>query len=463
MLIVAVGVNHRTAPVETREKLSFLPHSLPKQLEQLNSYDSIDGCVIISTCNRTEIYVTPRDVDAGLNAVWNFLSQYSGLDISEIKNCTFCHTLYDSVRHLLRVSAGLDSMILGETQILGQVRDGYKIALEAGTTNRVLNTLFQQAIAVGKRVRTETGIDKNAVSVSYAAVELAKQKFNNLNGRSVLVVGAGKMSELTAKHLVSNGVSGVIVSNRSYDRAEMLAEKFNGKACRFEELFKYMKDADIVISSTAANHYVIRYPDMCELINANPGKKLMIIDIAVPRDVDPRISELPGVALYDIDDLQNVVDNNLEERRQAAVQAEKIIEEELNEFLQWLSVQFVVPTIAALRDMGERIKEKELQRALNRLGNVSDREYKVISSMANSIMKQLIHFPIVRLREYAATNEGHLYTKVLQNLFNLDVDDDYTEQMYIMKKQERENNSLNINCSGCRNNKAQVRSGGAQH
>ncbi|MBM7855576.1 glutamyl-tRNA reductase [Desulfohalotomaculum tongense] len=463
MLIVAVGVNHRTAPVEIREKLSFPAHSLPKQLQRLHSYGGIEGCAIISTCNRTEIYVTPRELDDGLNAVWDFLSNYSDLDSSEIKNCTFCHTLYDSVRHLFRVSAGLDSMILGETQILGQVRQGYEIALQAGTTNRVLNTLFQQAITVGKRVRHETGIDKNAVSVSYAAVELAKQKFGDLNGRSVLVVGAGKMSELTAKHLVSNGVSGVIVSNRSYDRAEMLAEKFQGRACRFEELFRYMKKADIVISSTAASHYVIRYPDMCELINANPGKKLMFIDIAVPRDVDPQVNKLPGVTLYDIDDLQNVVDNNLAERRQAAVQAEKIIEEELDEFLQWLSVQLVVPTIVSLKEMGEEIKKRELERALNRLGNVSDREYKIISSMANSIMKQLLHFPIVRLKEYAVTNEGHLYTKVLQNLFNLEVDE-RDSQRYRIKNKGKENvqEILTSRVNDEMHAQKQVHSGGCQ-
>ncbi|WP_034638679.1 glutamyl-tRNA reductase [Desulfofalx alkaliphila] len=422
MLIVAVGVNHRTAPVEIREKLSFLPHSLPANLKKLHHYPGIEGCAIISTCNRTEIYAVPRELDEGLHAIWNFLSEYSGLDISEIKNCTFCHTLYDSIRHLFRVSAGLDSMILGETQILGQVREAYEVALKAGTTNNVINTLFQQAIVVGKRVRTETGIDKNAVSVSYAAVELAKQKFGELNGRSVLVVGAGKMSELTAKHLVSNGVSGVIVSNRSFDRAEMLAEKFNGKAVKFEELSSHMKGADIVISSTAASHYVIRYPDIQELLNDNPGKKVMLIDIAVPRDIDPRIGELPGVSLYDIDDLQSVVDNNLAERRQAAVASESIIEDELNEFMRWLATQFVVPTIAALKKMGEEIKQKELERALNRLGDVSDRQYKVISSMANSIVKQLLHFPVVRLKEYAVTTEGHLYTEVLQNLFDLEVD-----------------------------------------
>ncbi len=421
MLIAAVGVNHRTAPVEVREKLSFPQYTMQENLKRLNSYPGIEGCAIISTCNRTEIYVTPTDLDGGINAIWGFLSDYSGLDISEIKNCTFCHTLYDAIRHLFRVSAGLDSMILGETQILGQVSNAYSSALAAGTTNTVMNTLFKQAIVVGKRVRTETGIDKNAVSVSYAAVELARQKFGDLNGRSVLVVGAGKMSELTAKHLVANGVSGVIVSNRSYDRAVVLADKFTGRAVKFEELYKHMKYADILISSTAARHYVIRHADIMALLNTVPGKKIMMIDIAVPRDIDPKVGELPGVSLYDIDDLQSVVDNNLAERRQAAVTAESIIEDELDEFMKWLSTQFVVPTITALIEMAEEIKKKELERAYNRLGELTNHERKVISSMANSIIKQFTHFPIVRLKEYALTNEGHLYAEVLQNLFDLDV------------------------------------------
>lgn len=428
MLIIAVGVNHRTAPVEVREKLSFHSYTLSDDLKRLHSYRSIDGCAIISTCNRTEIYATPRELDEGLHAIWEFLSDHSGLDISEIKNCTFCHSLYDGVRHLLRVSAGLDSMILGETQILGQVREAYEKALEAGTSNRILNTLFKQAIVVGKRVRTETGIDKNAVSVSYAAVELARQQFGDLNGRSVLVVGAGKMSELTAKHLVSNGVSGVIVSNRSYDRAEVLADKFEGRAVKFEQLFKYMKEADIIISSTAARHAVIHYGDMLETMNNNPGKNIMLIDIAVPRDIEPKVGEIPGVTLYDIDDLQMVVDNNLSERRQAALAAEIIIEEQLNGFLTWLSSQFVVPTITALTGMGDSIKQKELTRAYNRLGELTLREQKIISSMANSIVKQLLHLPVIRLKEYASTSEGHLYTEVLQNLFDLEVDGQRTKR-----------------------------------
>lgn len=421
MLIVAVGLNHRTAPVEIRERLSFSGNTLKGALMRLKAYPVLDGSVILSTCNRTEIYAAANEIDEGLNAIWDFLSRWSGVDISDIKNFTYCHTLYDTIRHLFRVSAGLDSMLLGETQILGQVRQAYQQACAFEVTNRVLNTLFQQAITVGKRVRTETGIDRNAVSISYAAVELAREYLGGLSGRTVLIIGAGKMSELTAKHLVANGVTGVIVSNRSYDRAEELASRFGGRAVGFEDLYRHMADSDIVISCTAASHYVVRLREMSRVMERRYGRPIFFVDIAVPRDVEPEVGALEGVTLYDVDDLQNVIDHNLAERKLAAVKAEEIIEEELDEFMKWLGTQFTVPTIAALKKWGENIKQNELKTALNRLGELSEHDRKVVSSLANSIVNQILHVPITQLKAYALTTEGHLYTEILQNLFNLDV------------------------------------------
>ncbi|MFA4885165.1 MAG: glutamyl-tRNA reductase, partial [Desulfotomaculaceae bacterium] len=261
MLIAVVGLNHRTAPIEVREKLSFTGQTLKVALKRLEAYPVIEGCVILSTCNRTEIYAASLDLDEGLNAIWDFLSRWSGVDICEIKNFTYCHTLYDTIRHIFRVASGLDSMLLGETQILGQVRTAYQLAVEYESTNRVMNTLFQLALTVGKRVRNETGIDQNAVSISYAAVELARQHLGSLEGRSVLIIGAGQMSELTAKHLVDSGISGVIVSNRSFERAEILAAQFGGRAVKFNELYKHMETSDIVISCTAASHCVVRFEE----------------------------------------------------------------------------------------------------------------------------------------------------------------------------------------------------------
>jgi glutamyl-tRNA reductase len=424
MFIIAVGVNHRTAPVEVRERLSFTEHSLKDSLNKLRSCPAVEGCVILFTCNRTEIYAATRELDEGLNAVRDYLSKRSGMDISQIKNYTYVHTLHDAIRHLFRVAAGLDSMLLGETQILGQVRTAYQLACAGGSTNRVLNTLFQQAIMVGKRVRRETGIDQNAVSISYAAMDLARKTLGDLNGRSVLIIGAGKMSELAARYLVANGVSGIIVSNRSYQRAVDLAKEFSGRAVKFDELYNHLPDSDIVISCTAASHYVVHYRQVAEMMGGLPGKKIMMIDIAVPRDIDPLVAGLPGIALYDIDDLQGVVDQNLAWRSQVAVEAERIIEEELDRFMQWLGTQFVVPTVSALKQWAGQIKQNELRRALNRLGELSEHDRKVVGSLANSIVNQLLHVPVTRLKDYALTSKGHLYTEVLQNLFDLEVEDE---------------------------------------
>lgn len=419
MFVVVVGVNHKTAPVEVRERLSFSEHSLRESFTLLRSYPGIDGCVILSTCNRTEIYAAVTAMEEGIHFISDFLSQKSGAGISDINKFTYSYGTQDTIRHLLRVASGLDSMLLGETQILGQVRAAYQLAQTHGVTNKEINTLFKHAITTGKRVRTETGIDQHAVSISYAAVELARQIFGNLNGRSVMVVGAGKMSELTAKHLVANGVSGVIVSNRSYDRAVNLAEQFDGKAVRFNQLFHYMEDADIIISCTAASHYVVRLSDVSEVMRRRNGRQIMIVDIAVPRDIDPAVGNLPGVALYDVDDLQNVVDSNLAERRRAATLADAIIEEEVVEFVRWIGTQFVVPTIAALKKRGEEVKQKELRRAINRLGELSEHDRKVISSLANSIVNQLLHDPVTQLKANALKPEGQLYSEAAKTLFQL--------------------------------------------
>lgn len=421
MLIAVVGLNHRTAPVEVREKLAFTGNALKTGLTRLKSYPVVEGCAILSTCNRTEIYAAMREMNEGLNAIWDFLSVSSGVDISEIKNFTYCHTLYDTIRHLFRVAAGLDSMMLGETQILGQVKEAFLEAVEYDASNRVLNTLFQLAMTVGKRVRTETGIDQCAVSISYAAVELAKQHLGGLENRMVLIIGAGKMSELTAKYLVASGVSGVIVSNRSFERALSLAEQFQGKAVKFSELYSYMEMADIVISCTAASHCVIRYDEVSRVMDRRQGKKIFMVDIAVPRDIETEVENIEGVTLFDIDDLKDVIDRNIAERKRAAVKAEGIIEEELDRFMKWHGTQFVVPTIAALKKWGDEIKQKELRRALNRLGELSEHDREVVSSLANSIVNQILHVPVAQLKNYALTAEGHLYAEILQNLFNLDV------------------------------------------
>jgi len=420
MSVIVVGVNHKTAPVEIREVLSFSEHSLARWYDKLLECTAVSGCVIVSTCNRTEIYAHVADIEAGAGAVLDMMQQKSGLDQATIKKYTYVLARGKTVRHLFQVASGLDSMLLGETQILGQVRTAYQHAHHHAATDKVMNTLFKRAIEVGKRARTETGIDHHAVSISYAAVEMARQIFGDLTGRSVLIIGAGKMSELTARHLVSNGVSGVIVSNRSYERAVELAAQFGGLAVTFDNLYHYLGAADIVISCTAATHYVLYAAGVRRILKETPGKHIMMIDIAVPRDIEPDVRLLPGVSLYDIDALQNVVDNNLMERKRAAIQAEAIIEEEVREFSRWESTQFVVPTITALKIRGEEIKQKELTRAYNRLGELSDRERKIIGSMASTIVNQLLHTPVTQLKEFALTEKGPLYNQAIGELFCLE-------------------------------------------
>ncbi|RJX22748.1 MAG: glutamyl-tRNA reductase [Ammonifex sp.] len=420
MFSIVIGLNHRTAPVSVRERFSFSEGQSRDLIEELMAKPGVASAVIVSTCNRTEFYMFFTK-EIARTAVIEVLSRRAGMEFNELRRYLYVHTENNCVRHLFQVVAGLDSMILGETQILGQVKDAYQLSKQNDATGSFFNALFQHALAVGKRVRTETGIDRNAVSVSYAAVELAKQALGSIEGRTVLVVGAGKMSDLTVKHLVASGVAGVIVSNRSFVRAQELAARFGGRAVRFDQLYQWIEQSDIVISCTAATHCVIHARQMTEVMERRGGAKIFMIDIAVPRDIEPEVGALPGVVLSDIDSLQNVVDSNLLERREAAVRAEKIIEEEVEGFLRRQAVLAVVPTIVALKKRADEIKHKESRRAMNRLGDLSERERKIIMSLANSIVNQLLHEPVRRLKELSLTSQGQLYAEAIQELFGLEV------------------------------------------
>jgi len=421
---VTVGLNHRTAPVEIREKVSFPHYKIENALLELKSYPALEGVVIINTCNRLEIYAATTDVEIGINSIKKFLAHHAQLEEHEIFQYLYVHTLYEAVRHLFRVVAGLDSMILGETQILGQVAHAYEKAVNAGVTNKVINVFFQNALTVGKRVRAETQIDQHPTSISYIAVELAKQALGELEGRSILILGAGEMSALTAKHLVANGASTVMVSNRSHARAQTLAAKFNGIAVQFEKLGECLQEVDIVISATAAANFVVLPEQIQEVMKQRNRRPLLLVDIAVPRDIHPNVGSIPGVTLYDIDDLRGVIDAHQNAREIAGQKAELIIEEEMGQFMKWHNSLFVIPTIVALQHRGEEIKNEQLEHALNKLGGLTAKQEKVVRSMANGIVNQLLHTPITNLKEVATTRHGHLYTEILQNLFNLDVDEE---------------------------------------
>ncbi|MGI6120141.1 MAG: glutamyl-tRNA reductase [Desulfosporosinus sp.] len=421
MFPVAIGLNHKTAPVEIREKMCFQPSKIQEVLRRLKSFPALQGVVILCTCNRTEVYAATTDVEVGSNSIKKFLAGYHGIEENILEQYLYGHTLYDAIRHLYRVVSGLDSMVRGETEILGQVSDAYQQAIEAGVTNKAINVLFQNALAVGKRVRTETLIDQHPISISYTAVELAKQHYNELQGKSILILGAGEMSTLTIKHLLAAGANTVLVSNRSYEKAVNLAKECSGQAVRFDDLDQYLKKVDIVISATASPHFMLVPERMHEIMKSRQERPMLLIDIAVPRDIHPDIGKIPFITLFDIDDLHGVVDRHYQEREKAAINAERIIEEEMLSFLKWHNSLFVVPTIIALQQKGKAIKDAQVEQALRHLKGLTPKQEKIIRSMANSIVNKLLYIPITNLKEYANTSQGHLYTEILQNLFDLDV------------------------------------------
>jgi len=422
MHLVVVGLSHKTAPIEIREKLTFPASAQAEALSQLTRGDQIAEAVILSTCNRTELYAVAASEDGGVDAILDFLADYHGLDRHQLVRYLYIVTGEPVVRHLFRVVASLDSMVVGEAQILGQVKEAYEHAFNAGATGRAFNKLFRQSFELGKRVRTETAIGESAVSISYAAVELGKRVFDSLAGRAILILGAGKMSELTARHLVSNGVSEVLVVNRTRARAEEMAAQFNGTALPYDRLYEGIARADIVISSTAATDYVITKADLAPAIK-HRGRPLFLIDIAVPRDIDPGVNDLRGVFLYDIDDLSGVVESNLEERMVEARRAEGIIDEEVATFLAWIESMEVVPTVAAIRAKAEVIRRMELEKALKRL-DLSDKERTTVEALSCAIVNKMLHGPTARLKKAASGKEGYVYMDVARALYGLDDSED---------------------------------------
>ena len=420
MHLTLVGLSHKTAPVEIREKLTFPANRQEEALAVLTQSSDVAEALILSTCNRTEVYaVTSTDVD-GPSAIIDFLSDYHDLDRHDLVRYLYISEGEPVVKHLFRVVASLDSMIVGEAQILGQVKDAYEHAFEYNGTGRIFNKLFRQSFEVGKRVRNETAIGESAVSISYAAVELAKKVFDTLEGRNVLILGAGKMSELTAKHLVGNGVSEVFVANRTYERAVELAKMFSGEAIAYEDLGKHLGDADILISSTAATEYVVDKPMVAAAMKSRRGKPLFLIDIALPRDIDPAVNDLGDVFLYNIDDLSGVVEANLEVRMREAEKAETIIAEEMVAFEAWLESMEVVPTVAAIRAKAEQVRHAELEKAIKRLGGLSEKELKTIDAMSRAIVNKMLHGPTNRLKEVSGERYGVAYIEAARYLYGLD-------------------------------------------
>ncbi len=419
MHLTLVGLSHKTAPVEIREKLTFPENDQEDALARLTDSEAVSEAVIISTCNRTEIYAVTQSGFDGPQAIIDFVCDYHDLDRHELVRYLYISEGEAVVRHLFRVVASLDSMVLGEAQILGQVKGAYDCAFSAQGTGRIFNKLFRQSFEVGKRVRNETGIGENAVSISYAAVELAKRVFENLCGRTVLILGAGKMSELTAKNLVGAGVTRTLVANRTFARAEELADRFDGEAIPYEALFERMREADIVISSTAATGYVITKDNIAPALHKR-REPLFLIDIALPRDIDPGCGDLGDVFLYNIDDLSGVVSANLEERMREAERAEVIIAEEIGVFAKWLDSMEVVPTVAAIRAKAEAMRAEELDKAMKRLGGLSEKELQTVDALTQAIVNKMLHGPTARLKQVSGERYGIGYIEAARYLYGLD-------------------------------------------
>lgn len=420
MFIIVTGLSHKTAPVEIREKLSFPAEQQGEALGSLLKATYVSEGLILSTCNRTEIYVVASELGAGKKEVVDFLCRTRGLTTKDVEPYLYFHDSESAIQHLFRVASSLDSMVIGEAQILGQVKEAFSIASDNGSTSIIFNKLFNHAIMVGKKVRTETEIGESAVSISYAAVELAKTVFEDLAGRTVMILGAGKMSELTAKHLQANGITSILVTNRTFERAVDLAEKFKGKAVRFDEFTDYMVYADIVVCSTGATAYVLNKNDVTGVMRRRKNKPIFIIDISVPRNIDPEVGDAYNVYLYDIDDLQSVVNNNLTEREKEAEKADFVVDREIREFMAWMGSREVVPTIAALREKVEEIRLGEVEDILNKLSSLDERERNLIMALSSAIVNKLLHDPLVRLKECSDKKDGYVYIESLRHLFALD-------------------------------------------
>lgn len=420
MHIITVGLNYRTAPVEVRELFALAEKELPEALQGLIETTSIMECVIVATCNRTELYaVVDRHQLCG-HHIRSFMEKWFNMPRAQFTNHLYMYEDEKAIDHLFRVASGLDSMVIGETQILGQVKNAFLLAQSKKTTGTVFNMLFKQAITMAKRAHSETMIGEAAVSVSYAAVELGKQIFGRFNRKRVMIIGAGETGELAAKHLYANGADRVIVVNRTFERAAQLADKFNGVPCSMEEALHKLHEVDIVISSTGADGFVLNQQHVEKAMAGRKSRPMFMIDIAVPRDLDPAISNVENVFLYDIDDLEGIVESNLEQRRQEAAKIEVMIQDEKRLFDQWYKTLGVVPLIRALQTKAADIHEETMISMANKLPDLEEHELKVIRKLTKSIVNQMLQDPILRIKEMAGEKKGDEAMDMFVKLFALE-------------------------------------------
>ncbi|MAA71265.1 MAG: glutamyl-tRNA reductase [Bermanella sp.] len=415
MTLLTLGINHKTAPVAVREKVAFAPDHLPAQLRQVNVSHGVDEIAILSTCNRTELYFTAKDNNP--SALLNWLQQVHDVPLDQLESCHYALTGETAVQHIMRVASGLDSLILGEPQILGQMKSAYAVAQEAGTIGPELDRLFRQTFSVAKQVRTDTAIGENPVSVAYAAVNLGQRIFSDLSKSRALLIGAGETIDLVARHLVDAGVSDITVANRTLERAEALAEQFGAKAILLSAIPDELYKADIVIASTASPLPILGKGTVERALKKRKHEPMFMVDIAVPRDIETEVGDLNDVYLYTVDDLKDIIEENVRQREHAAQDAEEIIEAGSAAFMRQLRTLDAVTTLKAFRQHAETLRDQELEKALKRLQKGDDAQA-VVATLANMLTNKLIHQPTVKMREASSVGRKEVMTWV-QELYQL--------------------------------------------
>ena len=420
MNLLLAGVNHQTAGVELREKLCALLPEAEVSYPLLMSHPEIEEVLFYTTCNRVEVLCVTETVDRAKAALSAFFARHPGITPAALDSSLYMHQDQEAVRHLFRVAASLDALVVGEPQILGQVKEAYRLATEHQATGAILNRLLHKTFTVAKRVRTETGIGDHAVSVSYAAVALGKKIFGDLKAKNVLMLGAGEMAELALEHLQSQGAGRIVVANRTLERGLRLAERFGGEAVSLEELESQLLRADVLLSSTGSPSYLITREQVKGVMRRRKQRPLFMIDIGVPRDLDPDINDLDNVYLYNIDDLKEVVAENQERRKEAAVQAERMVAAETLKFMDWLKTLSVYPTIISLREKAQAICQAELKKTLGHLGPLSPEQEQALEVMTEAITNKLLHDPIIFLKGNHHRKRGEAELALVRRLFNLE-------------------------------------------
>jgi len=417
--VVVIGLNHRSVPLDLLERMTIDDSRLPKALHDVASREHVSEAVVLSTCNRTEIYIVAEKFHGAYADLRNFLSEMAYLPPEAFSDHLYVQYDDDAVAHLFAVTSGLDSAVVGEAEILGQVRRAWERAQEEGTAGSSLNLLFRHALEVGKRARTETGISRNIASVSTAAVAMAAQRLGSLQGRRILVLGAGEMGEGMVRALASAGVDDVRIANRTWDRAVELAEHLGGRAVRLADLNDSLAEVDLLLTSTGASSMMLEHGDLDRVMEARAGRPVLIVDVAVPRDVDPQAADIPGVTLLDMDDLRAFAELGVNERRREVAAVEEMIAEELERFVAVSSAREVAPLVAGLHERGESVRAAELDRYRTRLGALDDRQVEAVEALTKGIVAKLLHDPTVGLKDAAGSPRGERLAEALRDLFDL--------------------------------------------